>query len=292
MRYINISKIEDLLSKEQKDALLSAAQMVKDLVQKDGESVEDFKKRRIDIINNHSFLWANVKGIYEKFFGCKCWYSESKNPGSSKDMDHFRPKAEVFEDDSHPGYWWLAFDWENYRYSCQFSNRLKKNPETAITGGKGSHFPLFENGSKACRPTDDHKSENHVLLDPCVAGDFRLLSFEENGKPIIHPKFNGDSDSERRVRESIKYMNLDYPAFNEERGLLYKEIKEIIENADREYKLYAQDKGRNQALLATFRSRIAELEKKRDLKAPYSRAAEIFIGYFRNKPWVEQFLFP
>ncbi len=160
-----------------------------------------------------------------------------------------------------------------------------------ITGGKGSHFPLFEISYKARGPDDDYKRENHILLDPCTATDVRLISFEVNGKPIIHPNFTGDANSERRVHDSVKFMNLDYPSFNEDREKLYKEIKGIIENSDREYKLYSQDIENNQALLETFRSRIADLEKKRAFKSQYSRAAEIFIGYFRDKPWVEQFLF-
>ena len=28
----------------------------------------------------------------------KCWYSESQNPTSDKNVDHFRPKGSVVED--------------------------------------------------------------------------------------------------------------------------------------------------------------------------------------------------
>src|SRR5580765_3779183 len=49
----------------------------------------------------------------------KCWYSEAKELMSDRDVDHFRPKKKAANKDSteRDGYWFLAFDWENYRFS-------------------------------------------------------------------------------------------------------------------------------------------------------------------------------
>ena len=300
MRYIDIRKIERLLSQEQKNALKDAASEVQEVFSRtetllgqnpDATQIKQIAAERRAAINNHSDLWSNIKGIYEDYFYKKCWYTESLNPGSSKDMDHFRPKLEVYENDSHPGYWWLAFEWRNYRFSCQYSNRLKKNPETKITGGKGSHFPLAKGSFIATKPEHDYRNENFILLDPCSPGDYKLLSFDENGKPIINPQFENDANAIERVEKSIEFMNLDFPAFNEERCNLFYEIKDIIENADREFRNYMIDKEKNYCSLVSFKSRLETLEEKRDKKSAYSRAAEIYISYFKDYEWVERYLF-
>ena len=48
----------------------------------------------------------------------KCWYSESLDPQSFFDVDHYRPKLEARRSDdvTDPGYAWLAFS-ENFRLS-------------------------------------------------------------------------------------------------------------------------------------------------------------------------------
>src|SRR5205809_4594698 len=65
-------------------------------------------------------IWRDLAVSMKKLFYDKCWYSESRNPTSDKNVDHFRPKNGVFEDPSHEGYWWLAFHSRNYRYASQW----------------------------------------------------------------------------------------------------------------------------------------------------------------------------
>ncbi|MEF9674035.1 hypothetical protein QNM99_25505 [Pseudomonas sp. PCH446] len=42
------------------------------------------------------------------------------------DVEHYRPKGAVSEDASHPGYWWVAMDWDNLLPSCIDCNRKRK----------------------------------------------------------------------------------------------------------------------------------------------------------------------
>jgi hypothetical protein len=117
MRYIDISKIEAKLSDAQKKKLSDAAnEVTKAFLETEPQLIaastkeqrEAIEKRRILAISKNSIVWSELKTYYEEISYKKCWYTESKNPGASKDIDHFRPKNEVFEDESHPGYWWLA----------------------------------------------------------------------------------------------------------------------------------------------------------------------------------------
>lgn len=299
MRFINLEKIERKLGTEHIDSLNAAASEVKRVYlnteaelasDKSNEKKQEIAKRISAIIDKHAIIWSNLKTLYEEHFHKKCWYTESRNPGSSKDIDHFRPKNEVFEDEIHPGYWWLAFDWENYRYSCQFANRMKKNPETEITGGKGTHFPLLNPSTRIYSPDQDYRTEDKMLLDPCTPGDDKLLSFQINGRPILHCKFENDPDAKIKVETSVMCMNLDYPTFNEERELLYLEIKKIVKEADNSYKRFVQDRLKNLADQINFKNRIADLEDKQNENSVYSRAAQEFIRNFREYEWVDKYL--
>jgi hypothetical protein len=103
-------------------------------------------KERSAIIDKNP-IWNELIVPLSKLSNQKCWYSEAKDVMSDRDVDHFRPKNKALNDDksARDGYWWLTYDWENYRFSSIYCNRLRddKFDETKGVGGKGCYFPLF-----------------------------------------------------------------------------------------------------------------------------------------------------
>ena len=88
----------------------------------DGEDVPADERltaaaKRKKIIDGHAYVWSELKDLLLKWSHQKCWYSELREDGSDYHVDHFRPKGRVLNDGERPrdGYWWLAFDWRNYR---------------------------------------------------------------------------------------------------------------------------------------------------------------------------------
>ncbi len=65
--------------------------------------------------------------------GGKCWFSEVRELYSHYDVEHFRPKKEAkgLDGADRDGYWWLAFDYMNFRVCGYVGNRKK-----------GGWFPL------------------------------------------------------------------------------------------------------------------------------------------------------
>lgn len=63
----------------------------------------------------------------------KCCYCEREYERKYSDVEHFRPKAEAMRHDgtSEPGYWWLAYRFDNLYFACPPCNRTKS-----------THFPL------------------------------------------------------------------------------------------------------------------------------------------------------
>src|SRR5207249_9483579 len=87
-------------------------------------------------INDRRDIWTALKPGLEKLAAKKCWYCESREVRSDKHVDHFRPKNRVNEVgcEKHPGYWWLAFEWKNFRYSCTFCNSRRVDKATGSAG--------------------------------------------------------------------------------------------------------------------------------------------------------------
>lgn len=123
----------------------------------------------------------DVADALHLLFHGKCAYCEFKYAaGVGTDVEHFRPKAGVDEDESHPGYWWLASDWDNLLPSCPHCNR-KRRHKLALPGmtvdalrssahrtllGKHTKFPI--QGQRAQTDRDSLTAEGELLIDPCA----------------------------------------------------------------------------------------------------------------------------
>jgi uncharacterized protein (TIGR02646 family) len=104
----------------------------------------------------------------------KCAFCESifDNTGYG-DVEHFRPKAGYKQRDAdelkRPGYYWLAYTWDNLFYSCQLCNqRFKRNL-----------FPLKDGRGRARTHRHDLKKEQPLLVDPSTWNPAQLIAFRD-----------------------------------------------------------------------------------------------------------------
>jgi uncharacterized protein (TIGR02646 family) len=132
-----------------------------------------------------------VRMALEKLFHDKCAYCEGKSFGQADwDVEHFRPKAGVAERDDHPGYYWLAYEWENLYLSCTHCNQRRRDrprwgdTSAGIAQGKLDQFPLARESSRAMGPGDDHLEEEALLLDPCRDDPEQHVRFDVHGAPL------------------------------------------------------------------------------------------------------------
>ncbi len=149
-------------------------------------------------------VWRDFYALLPENLKKKCWYCEAEEIRSDMPVDHFRPKQKIEEQNDHEGYWWLAFDWENYRCACTFCNSRRNKEETE--GGKQNHFPLLVEGERIYGPDQDWKTEHPALLDPFEPDDEKLLWFDNDGKPEPNPQCH-ESES-RKVLNSIDIFHL------------------------------------------------------------------------------------
>lgn len=182
------------------------------------------------IIDNNKALWGELKEWLLSLSHGKCWFSEAKDCFSHWEVEHYRPKKSAKDRDGtvHDGYWWLAFDWENFRICGNSGNRKK-----------GTYFPLRD-GCARIGPSGDVRQEEPTLLDPIDEDDPGLLFFDIEGRAVAAPHVT-DQWEKARVRYSVERYNLDFPPLMNKRKAVWAECWNSIQEYRRELVLYQQD---------------------------------------------------
>lgn len=181
---------------------------------------KDDKDKRDEIIDkNHSF-WKKLKGDLKELNFGKCWYSDAHEIYSHYHVDHFRPKKKAVDIDGseRDGYWWLAFEYTNYRLSGSVGNTKK-----------GDFFAVKSNC--AICPEDNYEDEIIYFLDPTKKNDFKKLNFDESGK-IIPSNPNKNHWENKKAIYTIDKLHLDYPDLEEARRIKWKKTKTLIDEVD------------------------------------------------------------
>lgn len=273
MRFIDIEELKPNIRDH-----LSALDEAKRVVNQEPDPV-----RRAKLLIKYRCRWTACRDALSKLSHGKCWYVECKNPGTDDDIDHFRPKSGVTEDRDHPGYYWLAFEWTNFRLSCHRSNRPRINTATGETGGKGGNFPLVYPNDRARTEDDDLKKEFPALLDPTVLSDTILLAFKPDGEVDLSPDLKGNQIVEYRFEQSRLYLHLNWPAFREERVTLYNRIERTVDRAARQAPFGLEDM---HTATDEFQNSLKDLLRLMQPSAEYSMAARCYIESFGHVWWI------
>ena len=98
-------------------------------------------------------ILPELKGwLLKNVFHNKCALCEyNVVPPDYGEFEHYRPVSEVTEAPSHPGYYWVAYDWRNLLPLCA---------RCGGPNGKGNRFPI-----EAHRVSDPKKGPDPDVLD-------------------------------------------------------------------------------------------------------------------------------
>ena len=193
--------------------------------------------QRARIIRKSSTVWSELREALWRAGGEKCWYSEVLLPIGQAEVEHFRPKGRLSKE-QHAGYWWLAFDWRNYRIASHLANVRKFDLLNRSNRGKGGYFPLV-GGVRAVYlqnpPVADPlciNCERPLLLDPVDANDVRLLSFDQDGRATANSVTCTNEESKQRVTQSVFYYHLDDGILVARRADRWKQVLEWSEEVE------------------------------------------------------------
>ena len=184
---------------------------------------------RKEFIKQKAHIWQAFNCYLAQMSYGKCWYSESSDPQSFFDVDHYRPKLEARRSDTdvdRPGYVWLTFSWENFRYAATCSNRRSENIETGVIDGKGIWFPLLEGSEKA---SFDNRTANEkpVLLDPVKQEDVDLIEVKSDGK--MGPSRLAVGSAIYRVKRSCELYGLNLPRIKDARVKIIRDVTDMLD---------------------------------------------------------------
>jgi hypothetical protein len=186
---------------------------------------------RRKFIDKNGAAWSNISEALWLLGNCKCWYSEAFVQESEGQVEHFRPKKQVWgTNPSHGGYWWDAFNYKNFRLAHPTVNKRTTDYVTKQLAGKGCYFPL-QPGSQHAIQESEESNEIPLLLDPTVSSDCELICFDiSSGIPI--PKHNASEDPEidwyhTRASKTIDYYHLDEGDWNGTRFDIMAAVQQI-----------------------------------------------------------------
>lgn len=146
-----------------------------------------------------------IKDDLFKMHRGKCCYCErTRTKKREMDVEHYRPKAKVKNEDDHRGYWWLAYNWNNYLWSCKSCNQSYKINE----------FPLLPSGVRSETEGDDLQIENPCLINPRFEEPSEYLAYYKKKlgdrwfvRMIALPGLS--EDKEERADETIRILGLN-----------------------------------------------------------------------------------
>jgi uncharacterized protein (TIGR02646 family) len=146
----------------------------------------------------------------------KCCFCESKIQHIAfGDVEHYRPKAGYRQNDNDamqkPGYFWLAYSWDNLLLSCERCNRqYKKNL-----------FPLLHPEKRAQCHKDDVCMETPLLINPTTTDPKKHIGFRDEIPYPIDGSIHG--------KTTIEALGLNREELNEVRRTKLEELKNLVD---------------------------------------------------------------
>jgi hypothetical protein len=177
--------------------------------------------------------------IFDGFYG-KCAYCETKFIlTETGDVEHYRPKGAITNEldqrimitrrgkrpKPHPGYYWLAYDWQNLLPSCSLCNRPTR-PRSGLRIGKGTRFPVLPSptlkyGNARC--PDDLAKELPIFIHPVFEDPHKHIRFDAETGLLI--------DKTPRGRLCIDLLGLNREGVAKERRKIYLLVRGLIKTS-------------------------------------------------------------
>lgn len=139
----------------------------------------------------------------------KCAYCERI---CKADVEHYRPKKKVDDEDQHEGYYWLCYEWTNLLPACVKCNRDGgKHTKFPVLGPRVFHPSFLEDGNLDINKNKANENplllERPLLIHPEVDNPEEIFSFELDQRGVGIRMTGIDDDN--RGEETIKICKLN-----------------------------------------------------------------------------------
>ncbi len=164
----------------------------------------------------------------------KCvWCERYRDWERELDVEHFRPKSEVAEwqgdppiisdvpprqHEIGPGYWWLAFAWDNYSLACKTCNQgWKRNlfpvataRGACVEGGEVGEQPLLLDPGSSFRPRDHFRWTPEGIMEPVSPqGRATIVTCGLNRSKLLARRLKVAVDTHRAIEAVLRAWRRD-----------------------------------------------------------------------------------
>jgi uncharacterized protein (TIGR02646 family) len=210
----------------------------------------------------------------------KCCFCESFFMGTDAgDVEHFRPKAAILLNGKlkYPGYYWLAYDWDNLLLSCGNCNRRNKK----------NKFPLLDERARVKSHEGNIKLERPIFINPCNDNEDPEECITFDG-PLAVPV-----NDNNRGSETILELGLDRDILVEDREKFLNDVCEtaliILELVSHGLPLAIKHNERTEAEI--YLEKMKEVEKKIRVQAENkSQFSSMVRAFYRRKLFDKDYL--
>jgi 5-methylcytosine-specific restriction endonuclease McrA len=203
---------------------------------------------------------TSVKSSLEAAHYKKCCYCESVFEATSYgEVEHYRPKGVISPKKKgrkiHPGYYWLAYEWNNLLYICKRCNR-----------NKSYYFPLEDDSMRARNHNENIANESPLFVKPSIDDPLMHISFREDA--IFGLTVKG--------KMTIEYLKLD-------RIGLFESRRESLE-AFHAFINIAKITFNNTQQKELYDDAISHIKKRLLPSSAFSAMKSIYFSKFSNDP--------
>jgi len=184
---------------------------------------KDAIKEVSELNKKYTFEGYNTKEVkteLTKIYNKKCAFCETDPTiGSYLEVEHYRPKGKIFEDNIHKGYYWLAYEWSNLLFACRKCN-----------GAKANHFPILGTRQMYHPTTNNEINYTDFNLNAKILIDEKPLILnpeEADFKPEEHFKINSKGkliSISERGKKTIEICQLNREELLLKRRLIIDEL--------------------------------------------------------------------
>lgn len=207
---IRIHKSTPAPAKLSGDGVAAAAQLTADfaanqLLYTSRTGVPNKSVRKFDF-DNSIYGDADVKQRLITDQHDKCCFCEGKfSDHSFGDVEHYRPKKAYKKRGdkklTYPGYYWLAYDWNNLMYSCEKCNRKHKRND----------FPLNNEATRKRNHLNANllSAEDTLLINPNLEDPSIYITFNEEVPVAVANSLKGKTSIKAYGLERLNDARLE-----------------------------------------------------------------------------------
>ena len=178
------------------------------------EKPEEYRDGTKRFTYKNYYNWGVVKDALMKMHHGKCCYCEKDIERADLHVEHFRPKGAFRQasngDYEYPGYYWLAYSWDNLLLACPTCN-----------GAKSATFPLANPEERARSHNDDLGKEIAIYVNPTIDNPRDHIRFKDDAPyPLTERGLRTINDLKLR-RDGLNELRLKhFSIFNDFRFIL------------------------------------------------------------------------